>query len=199
MTVTTEIPKGFGLFTLQTGGVKTLRMQEEEELFRVLNPEGSNQYAPGQRRDITYISRMECMQAAIQIQLEEIKKAHPKKRVALISFNNEVNIIGDGSPTYSEIIVAGDKLSEFDNLFTIGTEFNISNLQEISESKEALTQRVFRLKETGATALGPALLIAVGIASKAERSSVILCTDGLPNIGLGTMENPAAAKNSKNF
>lgn len=47
MTVTTEIPKGFGLFAVQTGGQKSKRMLEEEELMKSLNPEGYNQFIPG--------------------------------------------------------------------------------------------------------------------------------------------------------
>lgn len=62
MCVSSEIPKGFGLFQVQTGGHKTSRMKEEEELAALLNPEGYHQYIPGQRRDIQYVSRLDCVQ-----------------------------------------------------------------------------------------------------------------------------------------
>jgi len=39
----------------------------------------------------------------------------------------------------------------------------------------------------GGTALGPALAVAVGIASSVPRSEVIVCTDGLPNVGIGSL------------
>lgn len=38
------------------------------------------------------------------------------------------------------------------------------------------------------TALGPALLISVFMASKMVGSKVILCTDGCANVGLGSIE-----------
>lgn len=38
------------------------------------------------------------------------------------------------------------------------------------------------------TALGPAMLIAVAMASKAAGSKVIMCTDGLANRGIGSLD-----------
>lgn len=46
------------------------------------------------------------MQAAIDIQLEEIMKQHPKKKVAMISFSNDVVLIGDA--TQSPQVIAGN-------------------------------------------------------------------------------------------
>ncbi len=37
------------------------------------------------------ISRIQCMKAAIAMQLDEMVKSHPRKRVVLITFNNEVH------------------------------------------------------------------------------------------------------------
>lgn len=42
--------------------------------------------------------------------------------------------------------------------------------------------------------MGPALLVAIGIASQRPQSEIILCTDGLPNVGLGAMDTPPTAK-----
>ncbi len=45
------------------------------------------------------------------------------------------------------------------------------------------------LEETGPTALGPAVLTAIGLAGEgAPGSSVVICTDGLANVGLGNFE-----------
>jgi hypothetical protein len=46
--------------------------------------------------------------------------------------------------------------------------------------------RTHILTQTGSTALGPALSAAVGLASQRVGSEVILCTDGLPNSGIGS-------------
>ena len=44
------------------------------------------------------------------------------------------------------------------------------------------------LEEGGATALGPALLIATTMAAQHAGSKVIVCTDGMANIGMGRLD-----------
>ena len=45
------------------------------------------------------------------------------------------------------------------------------------------------LEETGPTALGPALLTSIAMAAEGYPGSiVVLCTDGLANIGLGAFD-----------
>ena len=46
----------------------------------------------------------------------------------------------------------------------------------------------FSLEEGGATALGPALLFSITMASQRTASKVIICTDGLANVGLGSLD-----------
>ena len=47
----------------------------------------------------------------------------------------------------------------------------------------------YSLEEGGPTALGPALLVSTTIASQVRGSKVILCTDGLANVGMGKLDN----------
>jgi len=45
------------------------------------------------------------------------------------------------------------------------------------------------MEETGPTALGPAVATSIAMASKgAPGSQVVICTDGLANIGLGAFD-----------
>ena len=53
---------------------------------------------------------------------------------------------------------------------------------------------MFSLEEGGATALGPALYYSILIASRKKGSQVILCTDGLANKGVGSLENTNEAE-----
>lgn len=54
------------------------------------------------------------------------------------------------------------------------------------------------LEETGPTALGPALLTSIVLASKGKAgSSVVLCTDGLANIGLGSFDEIKSEEEAK--
>ena len=53
-----------------------------------------------------------------------------------------------------------------------------------------LAEKLSRLNEKGQTALGPALLSSVLLASKGKPGSmVIICTDGLANKGLGSIDD----------
>lgn len=58
--------------------------------FSSLNADGENQWLRGQRRDVTYVTRLQGLQAAVDSQLQELAKDHPNRRVALVTFNSEV-------------------------------------------------------------------------------------------------------------
>jgi len=72
------------------GNVKLRGSEKRDRENRTLNPGRENQFLPGEGRNVTYISRLQGMQAAVDAQLEDMKKEHPHRRVALITFNNEV-------------------------------------------------------------------------------------------------------------
>ncbi|XP_048768214.1 circularly permutated Ras protein 1-like [Ostrea edulis] len=149
-----------------------------------LNTDRSDQHMPRERRDVTYISRLQAVQAAMDHQLEEMIKQHPNRRVALITFNNEVTIIGDGSET--PMTIAGDKLTSADDLREKGKEIQMPGA--IHGSRGTLGAKLFGLEEGGATALGPALLMATTMAGQHPGSKVIICTDGKANVGLGRLD-----------
>ena len=65
-------------------------------------------------------------------------------------------------------------------------------------SHASIFQYLDKLEESRSTCLGPALLTAVGMASKAPHgASIILCTDGLANRGLGSLAKES--EDSKHF
>ena len=54
------------------------------------------------------------------------------------------------------------------------------------------------LEETGPTALGPAILTAISLAGEGSPgSTVIVCTDGLANVGLGSFDEVFNEEQSK--
>ena len=61
--------------------------------MKLMNPDDGPQLMPGQSRNVTYVSRLQSMQAAVDSQLEEMNKEQPDKRVALVAFNSEVSFI----------------------------------------------------------------------------------------------------------
>ena len=50
-----------------------------------------------------------------------------------------------------------------------------------------MDEKIEGLHTTGSTALGPALTISAGIIADSPMSEVILCTDGEPNCGIGSL------------
>jgi len=56
--------------------------------------------------------------AAIESQVIEMQKTHPERKVGIVTFNDEVCVIGDGNGN-PEIIV-GDKLFKQDVIMQIG-------------------------------------------------------------------------------
>jgi len=180
MCVTTEVPQ------LQAEWLKAQKMDTQSNNTS-LNPEGFDQFLPGQRRNTTYVSRLQCVKAAIDTHLDRLQKQPVDKRVVLITFNNEVTVFGDGAITPE--VVTGDKLSEYNALLGLGSNYKVNSLKSIKESKPALSDIVHKLQEGGSTALGPSLLIGIGIASQSPGSEIIVCTDGASNVGVGSLDN----------
>lgn len=85
-------------------------------------------------------------------------------QVALITFSNEVHILGDGAQP--ELTITGDKLNSFDDLMKIGTEYRVEKC--VKEAKKKLLDKLWGLEEGGQTALGPALQVSIAVASVAQ-------------------------------
>ena len=52
--------------------------------------------------------------------------------------------------------------------------------------------RVKTLETRGTTALGPGLALCSGLVSASPGAEIILCTDGLPNVGVGKLSKQSA-------
>lgn len=59
--------------------------------------DGSSQLMDKEAKNITYISRLQCLQGAIENQIESMSVGAPKRKVGMVSFSNQVTITGDGS------------------------------------------------------------------------------------------------------
>jgi hypothetical protein len=73
-------------------------------------------YFPGQNTANTFVSRKQCVMAAIESQLSEIQKSDPNRNVGLITFNNEVVVFGDCMEDSKHIL--GDKLYKRQDILT---------------------------------------------------------------------------------
>mmetsp|Transcript_863 Transcript_863/g.2076 ORF Transcript_863/g.2076 Transcript_863/m.2076 type:complete len:726 (-) Transcript_863:2569-4746(-) len=182
-----DISGSMGVTKPASGRIK-LKTNKHEELLKLLQPDELDQFLPGQNRNLTYISRLECVQAAIDAQLSAMQSKMPTRKVGLVVFNREVRIIGDG---LNEEVVAGDKLDNYEQCWNlVQGRLNHFIGTSVADSLQTLSTKLFALEENGPTALGPALLVSVGLACQGKPGSkVIICTDGLANVGLGAFES----------
>ncbi|XP_043536568.1 circularly permutated Ras protein 1-like [Chiloscyllium plagiosum] len=132
-----------------------------------------------------YMTRLQAVQEAIIQSLDYLFETSPRTRVALVTFNNEVTIYGDGlSPPWT---LHDFELIDQNYLKKQGVE--AAQPHCILESRDALYRCIRQLQECGATALGPAALVSIAMASQKQGSKVIICTDGRANTILGNLED----------
>lgn len=193
MSVSSKLPAGFGLFQLQTDGgdVAERRERERRELQTLL---GLSDYEMSQQTlrsegssSSPYVSKLQCVQAAVNIAITETARASPKSRVVLITFADDVHVY-DGASA-QPLVIAGDKLNDVAALAAFGrNKVDLACVPRVGDSKDLLIKQVCQLVEGGQTAAGPALLVAAHIAAKCSKATITLCTDGLANKGVGNFE-----------
>lgn len=132
--------------------------------------DGSDQFLSQHEKGVTYVSRMQCLQAAINQQIIEMGQGVGDRKIGLVSFNNEVNVVGDGGQDPQTI--AGDKLYDYDYLLKNGSEQGLARMKsKINESQKKLTAKVLALEENGPTALGPAVATSIAMAAEGAPGS----------------------------
>eukprot|EP00002_Diphylleia_rotans_P034094 TRINITY_DN729_c0_g1_i5.p1 TRINITY_DN729_c0_g1~~TRINITY_DN729_c0_g1_i5.p1 ORF type:complete len:641 (+),score=144.93 TRINITY_DN729_c0_g1_i5:59-1981(+) len=137
-----------------------------------------------------YITRLQCLQQAIVAHLERLRIQEPSKKVVLLTFNATVSFYGDG--THQPQAMKPNIYNNWENLLDAGKGLMMKGVKPISESFLQLKARVEELNEDGATALGPALSIALGIATSEKGAEIIVATDGLSNLGIGSLSKQGA-------
>ncbi|XP_022093935.1 circularly permutated Ras protein 1-like isoform X2 [Acanthaster planci] len=178
MSVTTAVPGGT---------FKDQRLNDEGtalSAYREQLAEQEDRYTAGPKREYSYISRLQAMQSAIDQQLSKMERTLGNKRVGIVAFNDSVTVIGDGSQ--DPVPLEGAGLTDEQSIISLGKIFPLP--APISEVRRCLSDKVFSLTEGGQTALGPALMLSVAMASQKPGSKVIVCTDGLANVGLGKLD-----------
>ncbi|XP_044134134.1 uncharacterized protein LOC122926726 [Bufo gargarizans] len=135
--------------------------------------------------NIMYKSRMEAVKSALDQTLDFLHEQNSKKRVALVTFSDQVKLYGDG--TIQPLVLHGDELLDPDHLKARGEDQPMPD--PLVNTLHALKGIIQCLKQNGATALGPAALVSIAMASKSPGSKVIICTDGRANTDLGNLED----------
>lgn len=144
-------------------------------------------------KEVRVVTRLLCVKAAILSQISVMQAETPNRKVGVVLFNSDVTIVGDGSLRPHVFRVSSftpeDCITAVENLYD--QFFSLT----ISQSGPTLSNSVQALHMQGSTALGPALLMSVELASKGTPGSkVIICTDGAANVGVGSLNNLEVAQ-----
>jgi len=118
-------------------------------------------------------------------------KNHPSRKVGLIGFDNTVKLFGDGSEENPEVIRDDSVLGDEDKIKQVAAQSAQRCMQNsVSDAEIKLIKLIDKLSPGGCTALGPAVLSAAVLAGNGKPGSqVIICTDGMANVGLGQFRN----------
>jgi len=129
-----------------------------------------------------YVSKLACVAGAVYSQMDALKHEHPNRRVCLITFGSDVDVFNGTEHKQ----MSGVTLSDWDSVVKFAEDIKVDS--PVSTVFDSLAEEVIYMSERGATALGPALLSAITIASRKRGSYVVLCTDGMANQGIGSLE-----------
>lgn len=160
------------------------------------------------------------IQTGVIKNLENIQEVSGEKRVAIVTFNGNVTIVGDG--TFDKLTL--NKIDELNSERDIESFVRqIPPINHIGRNKGLLARQVLEYKQNinfinklisilqsknnhqtsfendGPTALGPALYASVLIAGRKRGSTVLLFTDGKPTLGLGALDDEAQKNASIKF
>ncbi|KAL8583825.1 hypothetical protein ACOMHN_040294 [Nucella lapillus] len=137
------------------------------------------------------VSRLDCIKEAVERQLEQMNADQPDKLVMLSSFGSEMDVKGGG-----KMALRGTShfkslhRASYDDLIQKGKDLaDKYTLKPLRDSFAALDVAVKGLRTGDCTALGPALAICAGFVSEVPGSEIVLCTDGMPNVGIGSLDN----------
>ncbi|XP_062269648.1 circularly permutated Ras protein 1-like isoform X1 [Platichthys flesus] len=133
---------------------------------------------------LVHRSRLQFVQEAVIQCVQRLSEQRPDVRVGLITFNHQVTMHGHDNVTSH--FLSGDELTDSNRLKEAAASF--PSPPPLSQTKDFLQEQVMGLSESGTTALGPAALLAIAMASRQPGSNVIVCTDGKANTELGNLE-----------
>ncbi|KAI3365620.1 hypothetical protein L3Q82_010706, partial [Scortum barcoo] len=133
---------------------------------------------------VFHSSRLHFVQEAVLQSVQRLSEQQPNTRVGLITFNHQVTM--HGYENFTSQFLSGAELTDSDYLKKAAASF--PSPPPLSQTKDYLQRQVMGLSESGTTALGPAALLAIAMASRQPGSKVIICTDGKANTELGNLE-----------
>jgi Mg-chelatase subunit ChlD len=127
--------------------------------------------------------RIQAVQQTMRSQVKEMFENHPERKIGIVTFTDDVKIIGDG--TSNTTTLDSGQIHSYETILkhaVVGASTSLT--QPIKKARNQVELAISNLRATGSTALGPGMLAAIGLAGEGSPGSqVIVCTDGASNLG----------------
>ena len=133
-----------------------------------------------------YISRLDMVKLSIENNINTLLKKSPNEKVGIVSFGSEIEVKGD---CLSNLIRIREKdMNNESKIKSFGNENTNLIKNPIKDSSLEIIKSLRATEEYGSTALGPAILLSLSLLNNAKiGSKIILCTDGMSNLGVGNI------------
>jgi len=133
-----------------------------------------------------YLSRLDITKTALLKRLKEMKTNKPNIKLGVVQFCTEVCYLADGTSSKKKEL---PRSCENDKEMIQREGMSCSVPGPLHKSADRLKNAIAGMHPQSMTALGPALLISVSIAGKQNQSKVVICTDGMANVGIGSLNS----------
>ncbi|KAH9525123.1 hypothetical protein Btru_000363 [Bulinus truncatus] len=181
------------IFVIDNSGSMGRKMQVpvKEGTLKELVSKNPDQSLNSTEKEGMEVSWLQAVQATVIDEIDELSKSDPTRKIGLVTFNDIVTVYNQ----QTTVDLVGADLENKATSLRLG-ESN-SNLEPISATAEKIKSYLMELKDGGRTALGPALMVALGMVHNSRGSRIIICTDGASNIGFGKLEEAPTKEDEK--
>ncbi|MDP7081019.1 MAG: VWA domain-containing protein [Candidatus Undinarchaeales archaeon] len=137
-------------------------------------------------------NKLDAVKQSLNETLADLRVNAPTSAFALITFDSTVAV--HTLPGEAPVVLSGDVLRNSDQLIAQLVEMiDPRTLQPVGEMGERWTELVTSLPARGMTALGPAVNSALWLLKTRGGGRLVLLTDGMANVGLGTLTGPSSS------
>ena len=134
-----------------------------------------------------YVSRLDLVKLSIENNIKTLLEHSPNVKVGLVSFGSDIEVKGD---CLSNVMRIKEKdMNNENKIKSLGEENTNLIKNSINKSSPSIIKSLREIEEEGSTALGPAVLLSLSLLKNAKIGSrIFLCTDGMSNLGIGSIE-----------
>ena len=139
------------------------------------------------KNNTNYVSRLDLVKLSIENNIKSLLEHSPNVKVGIVSFGSDIEVKGD---CLSNVLKIKEKDMENEKkIISIGEENTNLIKNSIKQSSQSIIKSLREIEEEGSTALGPAVLLSLSLLKNAKNGSrIFLCTDGMSNLGIGSLE-----------